>query len=77
VVTQPGNQGLSIIAPPRTDLPPGEMTGSIEQFDARPGGSYRMVLTYRDTPGSPGKSTPDSDLVEGRFIEPVPGVRVV
>ena|SRR5579859_1310751 len=58
-------------------LPPGDMTGSIEHFDARPGGSYRMVLTYRDTPGSPGKSTPDSDIVEGRFIELVPGVRVV
>ena len=27
-------------------VPPGDMTGSIERFDARPGGSYRMVLTY-------------------------------
>src|SRR5579859_7205876 len=36
-----------------------------------------MVLTYRDAPGSPGKSTPDSDIVEGRFIELLPGVRVV
>ncbi|HLY83961.1 MAG TPA: SRPBCC domain-containing protein [Acidimicrobiales bacterium] len=53
------------------------MTGSIEHSDARPGGSYRMVLTYRDAPGSPGKSTPDSDIVEGRFIELLPGVRVV
>jgi uncharacterized protein YndB with AHSA1/START domain len=58
-------------------LPPGNMTGSIEQFDARPGGSYRMVLTYRNAPGSPGKSTPDSDIVEARFIELIPGMRVV
>lgn len=58
-------------------VPPGDMTGSIERFDARPGGSYRMVLTYPDASGSPGKSTPDSDIVEARFIELVPGQRVV
>lgn len=37
-------------------LPPGEMVGAIEQFDARPGGSYRMVLTYPDAAGPRGKS---------------------
>jgi uncharacterized protein YndB with AHSA1/START domain len=58
-------------------VPPGDMTGSIEHFDARPGGSYRMVLTYPDASGSPGKSTPDSDIVEARFIELVPGQQVV
>jgi uncharacterized protein YndB with AHSA1/START domain len=58
-------------------LPPGDMTGSIEHFDPRPGGSYRMVLTYTDHPGSRGKSTPGSDIVEARFLEVVPGARVV
>lgn len=58
-------------------VPPGDMTGSIEQFDARPGGSYRMVLTYPDVSGSRGKSTPGSDIVEARFIELVSGERVV
>jgi uncharacterized protein YndB with AHSA1/START domain len=58
-------------------VPPGDMTGSIERFDARPGGSYRMVLTYPDASGSEGKSTLDSDIVEARFIELVPGQRVV
>ena len=29
-------------------LPPGGMTGRFERFDLRPGGSYRMVLTYAD-----------------------------
>jgi uncharacterized protein YndB with AHSA1/START domain len=58
-------------------LRPGDMTGAIEQFDARPGGSYRMVLTYPDASGSRGESTPDEDIVEARFIELVPGVRVV
>ncbi|PZS00994.1 MAG: hypothetical protein DLM70_12755 [Chloroflexi bacterium] len=32
-------------------VPPGDMAGSMEQFDARPGGSYRMVLTYPDASG--------------------------
>jgi hypothetical protein len=29
-------------------LPPNGMTGRFERFDARPGGSYRLVLTYAD-----------------------------
>jgi uncharacterized protein YndB with AHSA1/START domain len=29
-------------------LPPDGMTGRFEHFDARPGGSYRLVLTYAD-----------------------------
>jgi uncharacterized protein YndB with AHSA1/START domain len=58
-------------------LPPGGMTGRFERFDARPGGSYRMVLTYPDASGVPGKATADSDIVEARFIDIVPGERVV
>jgi uncharacterized protein YndB with AHSA1/START domain len=58
-------------------LPPGEMTGRFERFDARPGGSYRMVLTYPDASGAPGKATADSDIVEARFVDIVRGKRVV
>ncbi len=58
-------------------LPPGEMTGRFERFEARPGGSYRMVLTYPDASGAPGKATTDSDIVEARFVNIVPGERVV
>src|SRR6266567_9574667 len=58
-------------------LPPAGMTGKIERFDLRPGGSYRMVLTYADPSASRGKSTVDSDVVEARFVDIVPGVRVV
>jgi uncharacterized protein YndB with AHSA1/START domain len=29
-------------------LPPDGMTGRFEHFDARPGGSYRLVPTYAD-----------------------------
>ncbi|WP_250292951.1 SRPBCC domain-containing protein [Streptomyces atroolivaceus] len=58
-------------------LPPAGMTGRFERFDARPGGSYRLVLTHSDASGSPGKATADSDIVEARFVDVVPGVRVV
>jgi uncharacterized protein YndB with AHSA1/START domain len=58
-------------------LPPGGMTGRFERFDARPGGSYQMVLTYPDASGAPGKATADSDIVEARFVDIVPGERVV
>ncbi|GAA4586806.1 SRPBCC family protein [Planotetraspora phitsanulokensis] len=58
-------------------LPPDGMTGRFERFDARPGGSYRLVLTYSDAFGAPGKATADSDVVEARFVDIVPGVQVV
>ena len=58
-------------------LPPGGMTGRFERFDARPGGSYRMVLTHSDVSGGPGKATVDSDIVEARVVDIVPGERVV
>jgi len=58
-------------------LPPEGMTGRFERFDPRPGGSYRLVLTYADAAGGHGKATADSDVVESRFVELVPGQRVV
>jgi uncharacterized protein YndB with AHSA1/START domain len=58
-------------------LPPNKMSGSFERFDARPGGSYRLVLTNADAATAAGKATNDTDIVEARFIEIVPDVRVV
>ena len=58
-------------------LPPQGMTGRFERFDPRPGGSYRLVLTYVDASASRGKATAGSDVVEARFVELVPDVRVV
>ena len=37
--------------------------GRLERFDARPGGSYRMVLTDSDASGAPGKATAEADIV--------------
>ncbi|MFG7488866.1 SRPBCC family protein [Methylorubrum rhodesianum] len=58
-------------------LPPDGMTGEIYEFDARPGGSYRMTLTYRGDHPNAGKTSDDADVVEGRFAELVPNDRVV
>ena len=58
-------------------LPPGGMSGRFERFDLRPGGSYRLVLTYADASTAPGKATADSDIVEARFVAIDPGERVV
>lgn len=58
-------------------LPPDGMSGRFERFDAQPGGSYRLVLTYADASTARGKTTADSDVVEAEFVDIVPGVRVV
>jgi uncharacterized protein YndB with AHSA1/START domain len=58
-------------------LPPAGMSGRFERFDLRPGGSYRLVLTYDDPAASRGKATANSDIIEARFVDIVPGVRIV
>jgi uncharacterized protein YndB with AHSA1/START domain len=58
-------------------LPPEGMTARFERFDPRPGGSYRLILTYADASAAPGKATADTDIVEARYVEVVPGARVV
>ncbi|WP_433798436.1 SRPBCC domain-containing protein [Actinomycetospora sp. CA-084318] len=56
-------------------LPPEGMRGRIERWDLRPGGGFRMELTYLDATGAPGKSTGATDVVEVGFGE-VTGERV-
>lgn len=59
-------------------LPPTGMTAKILTFDARPGGRYRMVLTYDAPEDSPhGKTSDGTDVVEARFLELVENERVV
>lgn len=57
-------------------LPPEGMSGSLEHFDARPGGSYRMVLAYGDA-AQEGKSGQGVDVVDVRFVEITPDSRLV
>jgi uncharacterized protein YndB with AHSA1/START domain len=59
-------------------LPPEGMHGRVEGFDPRPGGGYRMTLTYdAPSPEARGKTTADSDTVEVKFVDLVPGERIV
>jgi len=58
-------------------LPPKGMRGRFERFDMREGGSYRLVLTYDDASGAPGKTSTDSDVSEVRIARLVPGERIV
>jgi hypothetical protein len=53
------------------------MSGRFERFDVRPGGSYRLVLSYADASSARGKATAVWDIVEARFVDVVPGMRVV
>jgi uncharacterized protein YndB with AHSA1/START domain len=57
-------------------LPPSGMSGRVEALDLRPGGELRIVLTYDDPAAGTGKTSADTDVVEARFAEIVPGVRV-
>jgi len=59
-------------------LPPSGMRGVIEGFEGRVGGGYRMTLTYEaPSPQARGKTTAKSDTVAVRFVELVPGQRIV
>lgn len=55
-------------------LPPAGMRGRIETWEPLAG--YRMVLEYDDL-SEPGKAGDGSDVVDVRFVELVPGERVV
>lgn len=57
-------------------LPPAGMSGRFEHFDPRPGGSYRLALSYDRADGR-GKTTSDSDVVVVRFVEIQPNARMV
>ena len=57
---------------------PNDMQATIHAFDAREGGAYRMSLTYRNPAQSAaGKSSGNTDTFQGRFIQLVPGEKIV
>lgn len=59
-------------------LPPRGMSGEFLSFEPREGGRYRMVLTYEASQHSaPGKTSENTDVVQGRFLELVLDERVV
>jgi uncharacterized protein YndB with AHSA1/START domain len=58
-------------------LPPDGMTGRFERFEMRPGGGYRMVLTYTGDHAPPGKAGAHEDIVEVGIAEVIEGERIV
>jgi len=58
-------------------LPPTGMSGKFEHFDASLGGSYRLILAYDEIDQDRGKSSPDSDVVDVRFVDIQPNRRLV
>ncbi|WP_091058730.1 SRPBCC family protein [Micromonospora humi] len=60
-----------------TWLPPDGMRGRIERWDPRPGGGFRMVLTYLDPTDSPGKTSDATDVVDVGFADLARPARVV
>jgi uncharacterized protein YndB with AHSA1/START domain len=57
---------------------PGEMTAQIHEFDARPGGGYRMSLFYpASDPEERGKTAGREDRFTARFVELTPPARIV
>ena len=61
-----------------TWLPPSDMTGTVLAFEPKPGGVMRMELTFRHADhATPGKSSADTDIVEGYFVRLVPAQEVV
>jgi uncharacterized protein YndB with AHSA1/START domain len=59
-------------------LPPEGMRGEVHAFDPRDGGAFRLSLTYLEPDESAqGKTSDDTDTVEGRFSELRPDERIV
>lgn len=57
-------------------LPPEGMEGRIDVFEAQEGGTYRMVLTYVGSEHTAGKTSENTDVVQGRFVELVEDKRI-
>jgi uncharacterized protein YndB with AHSA1/START domain len=55
---------------------PDQMSSHIHWFDAREGGAFRITLTY-DRPSTAGKTGPEHDSFQGRFVRLVPDTQVV
>lgn len=50
-------------------LPPKGMSGHIDMFDPREGGTYRVTLTYEMNHSPPGKTSENTDVAQVKFLE--------
>src|SRR3569623_3706554 len=59
-------------------LPPGDMSGRALAYDLRPGGRYRIALTYgASAPAGAGKTADRTDISAGNFLSLEPGRSIV
>ena len=58
-------------------LPPKGMSGKIDRFDSSEGGTYKIILTYEVDHSNPGKTSENTDVSQGKFLELVPDKRIV
>lgn len=58
-------------------LPPKGMIGEISLFEPVIGGRFQLTLIYEDEYAVKGKTTANSDTLEGTFIELIPGKKIV
>ena len=58
-------------------LPPEGMRGEISLFEPVIGGIFQLTLIYEDEYTFQGKTTENSDTLEGTFIELIPGKKIV
>jgi len=58
-------------------LPPKGMSGHVDTFDPREGGTYRLTLTYEMDFSASGKTSDNTDVTQGEFLELVPDNRIV
>lgn len=59
-------------------LPPRGMTGRLLRYEFHEGGQYEIELTYRtDPPPGTAKTTEQSDVSRGTFLEIAPARRIV
>lgn len=79
IATPPATVYAALLDPRSLEawLPPNGMRGRVEQWDPRPGGGFRMTLTYLDVAGSPGKTSDATDVVDVEFVDLAPPERVV
>lgn len=58
-------------------LPPQGMSATIEEFDIREGGLYKMSLTYKAGKENQGKTLHNTDVFQGTFLKLVEDTKIV
>lgn len=58
-------------------LPPKGMSGHIDTFAPREGGTYKMILTYEMNRPTSAKTSENTDVYQGKFLMLLPDKKIV